>query len=137
MNACLATLLKNFDDASILPNFLGFPLFGATAALNEAAIVCLDIEWWQHEPKPTTELGIAELMTKGQAPNTLAENILLSIQVAHARIMLYAHLKNTFKGAGDPEVFDFGTTKFVTEEEAKKILISTFVGPSISGDGSL
>jgi hypothetical protein len=119
MNPSLANVLENADDVSVLHHFLGFPQLGAPAALNQAAIVCLDIEWYQHEPNPTIELGISELMTKGQAPTALAENILSNIQVAHARIMPYAHLKNSFPGAGDPNVFEFGTTKFITEEEAK------------------
>ena len=137
LNSLLANVLENADGVSVLHHFLGFRQLGAPTALSQAAIVCLDIEWYQHEPNPTIELGISELMTKGQAPTVLAENILSSIQVAHARIMPYAHLKNSFPGAGDPDVFEFGTTKFITEEEAKEVLINTFVRPSYSGDGSL
>ncbi|OAK96821.1 hypothetical protein IQ06DRAFT_351416 [Phaeosphaeriaceae sp. SRC1lsM3a] len=50
--------------------------------------------------------------------------------------MPYAHPKNTFKGAGNPKVFDFGTTMFVTEEEAKEVIINTFVRPLYNGNGS-
>lgn len=137
MHVWLADVLENYDEVSVLRHFLGFPIFGAPATLHKAAVVCLDIEWWQNEPHRTTEIGISEIVTTGQAPTALAENILSSIQVAHARVMPYAHLKNSFKGAGDPEIFDFGTTKFVTEGEAKEILINTFMRPSCSGDGSL
>jgi hypothetical protein len=105
--------------------------------LNDAAIVCLDIEWWQHDPTLTTELGIAEMSTKGVIPSSHAENILMGIQVAHARLQDNSHLLNTFQGAGNPEVFSFGTSKFVTAEEAKGVLINTFVRARLDGDGSL
>lgn len=137
LNLWLKKVLENCDEVSVLRHFLGFPIFGAPATLHKAAIVCLDIEWWQNEPHPTTEFGISEIMTTGQAPTALAENILSSIQVAHARVMPYAHLKNSFKGAGDPGIFEFGTTKFVTGEEAHEVLMNTFMRPSCSGDGSL
>ncbi|PWO20273.1 HcaE, Phenylpropionate dioxygenase, partial [Pyrenophora tritici-repentis] len=43
----------------------------------------------------------------------------------------HAHLINKFPGAGDPEKFELGTTKFVTEEEAKQVLIDAFVRPHL------
>ncbi|KAH3945226.1 hypothetical protein HBI56_055370 [Parastagonospora nodorum] len=139
LNSHLTRALADIDAADVVRHFVGFPLLGAPSVLNEAAVVCLDIEWWQHQPKPTTELGIAELLAKGMLPTAHAENILTGIQVAHARIMPHAHLLNTFKGSGDPEIFHFGTTKFVTAEEAKQVVIDTFVRPRLGGDevGSL
>jgi hypothetical protein len=137
MNSYLAGALAIQGDADVLRHFIGFPFLGAPAALNEAAIVCLDMEWWQKDPKPTTEIGIAEIMLKGMIPGVHAENILTGIQVAHARAIPYAHLINNFHGAGDPENFHFGTTKFVTSEEAKQVIIDTFVRPRVGGDGSL
>jgi hypothetical protein len=88
------------------------------------------------EPKPTTEFRIAELMEMGLTPTIHAENILSSIQVAHACTIPFAHLKNMFPGAGDPESFYFGTTKFVTLEEAKQVLINTYARPRESGNGT-
>lgn len=136
-NAYLSSALASKDDAEVLRHFFGFPLFGMPSAINHAAIVCLDIEWWQKDPKPTTEIGIAEVLAKGQPPSAHAENILAGIQVAHARIMPHAHLLNSFPGAGDPEVFHFGTTKFVALEESKQVIINTFVRPRVGGDGLL
>ncbi|KAF1912176.1 hypothetical protein BDU57DRAFT_506163 [Ampelomyces quisqualis] len=136
-NTFLANVLADQPDANVLRHFVGFPILGAPTMLNNAAIVCLDIEWWQMDPKPTTEIGIAELLSKGVAPSTHAENILMGVQAAHARLMDNAHLLNSFKGAGDPEVFSFGTSKFVTAEEAKQVIINTFVRPRHGGDGSL
>jgi hypothetical protein len=137
LNTYLASALLEVNEADVVRHFVGFPLLGAPPVLNEAAVVCLDIEWWQNHPKPTTELGVAELLSKGLVPSTHAENILTGIQVAHARIMPHAHLLNSFKGAGDPEIFHFGTTKFVTGEEAKQVVINTFVRPRLGKNGTL
>jgi hypothetical protein len=132
-NAFLECLLAKMPGEIVLRHFMGVPLmapFGDNLSLNEAAIVCLDFEWWQEEPKPTTEIGTAERVLKDVLPSVHAENILTTIQVAHARIMPNAHLTNTFAGAGNPEGFHFGTTMFVTELEAKKLVLDTFVRPS-------
>jgi hypothetical protein len=129
-NGFLASMLAHKSSAEILRNFLGFPILDASGRLNMAAVVCLDAEWWMKDPKPTTELGISELMAKNLFPTAHAGNIITSIQTAHARIIPNAHLLDVFPGAGNPEYFNFGTTKFVTMEEAKQVLINTFVRPS-------
>jgi hypothetical protein len=129
-NTFLTDFLAGCSDADIIRHFVGYPMTGAPIILKEAAVVCLDTECWSREPKPTTEIGISELMLKGVVPDAHAENILISIQSAHARVMQHAHLRNTFHGAGDSENFHFGTTKFVTMEEAKQVLINTFVRPN-------
>jgi hypothetical protein len=121
------------SDADIVRHFVGYPMTGAPTILNEAAVMCLDAEWWSREPKPRTEIGVSELVLKGVVPDAHAENILISIQSAHARVMQHAHLRNTFHSAEDPENFHFGTTKFVTMEEAKQVLINTFVRPNATG----
>lgn len=122
----LAHELSEITDTNVLRHFYGSPVIGAPQVLRDAAIVCLSASWWQKEPYPTTELGIAELTVKGLAPTAHAENVLLGMRVAHARIKNNAHLHNYFAGSGDPEDFSFGTTKFVDMEEAKDIIVNTF-----------
>jgi hypothetical protein len=51
--------------------------------------------------------------------------------------MPHAHLLNNVPGAINPEVFHFGTTKFVTVGESKQVIINTFVRHRVGGDGSL
>ena len=97
----------------------------------------LNQEWWQTSPHPTTEIGISEIQPQSVLPSALAENILTEIRVAHARIMPVAHLMNNFQGAGNPEEFHFGKTKFVTQEEAAEILFNSFRRPRIQDDGSV
>jgi hypothetical protein len=65
--------------------------------LDQAAIISLDVEWWQKEPRPTTETGTAELMSKGLILLQIhAENILTEIRAARTRLMLHAHLRNSY-----------------------------------------
>ena len=94
-NSYLTSTLASQTDADVIRHFAGFPILGVPSTLNEAAIVCLDVEWWYKDPKPTTEVGIAELLAKGLVPSVHAENILTGIQVAHARITPHAHLRST------------------------------------------
>ncbi|KAI8931613.1 hypothetical protein NX059_011265 [Plenodomus lindquistii] len=126
-NSFLAGFLLDRSDVSVLRHFLGFPIPGAPALLNETAVVCIDTEWWQKEPKPTTEIGLAELITRDLELTPHAENILTGMHAAHARIIPYAHLINNFHGAGDPEKFHFGKTRFVSMTEARDIVENTFV----------
>jgi hypothetical protein len=63
----------------ILGHFPGIPFVNYPHRLKEAAAVCLNGEWWMKEPKPTTELGIAELMEMDLTPTIHAKNILSSI----------------------------------------------------------
>jgi hypothetical protein len=136
-NSILMGALANQNEANVIRHFVGSPILGTPLSLNEAAIVCLDIEWWQRDPKPTTEIGVAEIMSNGLFPSVHAENILTGIRAAHARIIPHAHLLNNFAGAGDPENFQFGTTKFVTAEEARQVVINTFVRPHHGDKNSL
>ncbi|KAJ4378043.1 hypothetical protein N0V83_000873 [Neocucurbitaria cava] len=136
-NRYLTEYLQYYSDGDVLRHFLGAPIPLAPPLLNEATIICLDAEWYFKDPKPTTEIGIAELTVRGIAPNVHAENILSSIRVDHARIMPHAHLQNTFPGAGDPEAFYFGRTKFVTIPEARQVILNTFVRPRHIDNGEL
>ncbi|KAH9876538.1 hypothetical protein J1614_003669 [Plenodomus biglobosus] len=126
-NSFLAGYLLGQSDVTVLRHFLGFPIPGAPAFLGEATVVSIDTEWWQKEPKPTTEIGVAELLTEDYMLAPHAENILSRIHAAHARIIPNAHLLNTFVGAGDPEMFHFGKTRFVSMIEAQAIVQQTFM----------
>ncbi|KAL1646149.1 hypothetical protein SLS61_007959 [Didymella pomorum] len=126
--------MSRISDISIIRHFFGFPIHGASPKLHKAAIVCLNASWWQNPPDPTTEFGIAEFMVKGASPTTHCENIINGIRNAHARVIPNAHLLNQYTEDGDSEAFNFGTTKFVSLEEAKKVLINTFVRPHMRID---
>ncbi|KAE8827258.1 hypothetical protein PTNB73_09012 [Pyrenophora teres f. teres] len=129
-NDVLKEFLQDKSAREILSNFFVEPNSeDPSGRLNDAAIIAIDTEWWQKHPNPMTELGISELQNKFILPNIYANNILTGVQTVHARLKPYAHLHNDFPGAGDPEKFELGTTKFVTEEEARQVLVDTFVRP--------
>lgn len=126
-NDLLREFLEDKSAEKVLGNFLGTPILDdPSGRLDDAAIISIDMEWWQYNSKPVTEIGISELKNKFPSPNVHAHDILAGVQTAHARIIPHAHLRNTFRGAGDPEKFELGTTKFVTKDQAKQVL-DTFV----------
>ncbi|KAF2635603.1 hypothetical protein P280DRAFT_493592 [Massarina eburnea CBS 473.64] len=123
-------------DTTILRHFLGGPgiLPMAPEYLATSAIICLNLEWWQKEPHPTTEIGIAEFFPSTTGPSMHAANHLSNIRIAHARIMPHAHLENQFSGAGKAEdLFYFGTTKYITLSSARDILTNTLLRTNTAG----
>ena len=138
--ALLAHFLDQHTELEILRHFLGYPIEGAPKTINETLLIGLDTEWWEKDPKPTTEFGIGEFRTEsltGLIPGVHAENILTDIRVAHARIIPHAHLINKFRGAGNPEDFHFGTTVFVSPEEASHALTNILARPSTESPNML
>lgn len=131
--AVLAHFLDQHTELEILRHFLGYPIEGAPKTINEILLIGLDTEWWEKDPKPTTEFGVGEFRTEsliGLVPGVHAENILTDIRVAHARIIPHAHLMNKYPGAGNPEAFHFGSTVFVNPEEARVALTNILARPS-------
>lgn len=64
-----------------------------------------ELQWWRPDcnaifPTPSGHAAHAAERLRG-------------MHVSHVRIMEFAHLVNSFPGAGDPEIFDFGHTEFV------------------------
>ncbi|KAF2117338.1 hypothetical protein BDV96DRAFT_518310 [Lophiotrema nucula] len=138
--ALLAHFLDRHTELEILRHFLGYPIEGAPKTINETLLIGLDTEWWEKDPKPTTEFGVGEFRTEtltGLIPGVHAENILTDIRVAHARIIPHAHLMNKFPGAGNPEDFHFGTTVFVTPDEARHALTNILARPSTESPNML
>ena len=45
-NENLSTILASHSGAAVLRHFAGYPLIGMPPSMNQAAIVCLDMEWW-------------------------------------------------------------------------------------------
>jgi hypothetical protein len=114
------------SDATILRHFLGGIIPGAPLYLSTCAIVCLDLEWFYQLPHKTLEIGIAEFFPSAEQPTIHAENHLSNIHVAHARLMNDSLYVNKFKGAGNPDDFQFGTSRYVKTDEAREVLLKTF-----------
>jgi hypothetical protein len=88
--------------------------------LNEATAISLYIAWWQREPEPTIDIGIAVPMSKGLVLFEYATNMRFEL---HTLILSRTHNSETsFTSAGDPEVFQFRSSKFITMEKARQVL---------------
>lgn len=132
----LTRWLADFTQTDILRHFLNHTLPNAPAILSEAVIVALDTEWFQDQPQALTEIGIAELDWKHPNCNVYANapgghyahaaEKLGGIEVQHYRVIEFAHLSNSFKGCGDPEGFQFGTTEYVGRFTVPDLLTATF-----------
>ncbi|KAF2009662.1 hypothetical protein BU24DRAFT_329335, partial [Aaosphaeria arxii CBS 175.79] len=125
----LANFLEGRSGRDILRHFFGFKFHPyPKKVLDEAIFVGIDTEWWEHDPHPTTEVGISSLYPHSimRYPGFHAEFILKNIGTHHIRITEYAHLVNSFPGAGDPERFHYGKTVFLTTEETRQALYKAF-----------
>ncbi|KAF2732573.1 hypothetical protein EJ04DRAFT_525268 [Polyplosphaeria fusca] len=139
--AIVAYFCTQYSTTQLLRHVFGVErIKGAPMTLDDAILVSFDTEWWEKEPKPTMEIGYASLCPKNMA-NSLhyphAENLLVNIRGGHARLKATSHLKNKFYGAGNADNFEFGTTVFVTKEEATEIIIEIFSRPSAKFMGML
>ncbi|KAH7556519.1 hypothetical protein BM1_05953 [Bipolaris maydis] len=107
----------------------------ATLALQDAIIVGLDAEWYEHDASLITELGVCVLdprtIPKPSSNNTTgpspAWDILAALETHHVRIKPHAHLVNKDFCSGYPENFQFGSTTFASISTAQKMLRSIFL----------
>ncbi|KAF2250389.1 hypothetical protein BU26DRAFT_604555 [Trematosphaeria pertusa] len=93
--------------------------------LRDAVLVTIHRKWLEHPPHTPTEIGIATFDRKqvndGQPvfPGPHAEDLLKHVWFMHLRLRRGAHLP---AGPGDPDAFHFGTSVFVSHEEALDML---------------
>lgn len=114
---------------------LGMSNSAATLALQDAIIVGLDAEWYEHDPSLITELGVCVLdprsIPKSSDNSTAgplsAWDILAALETHHVRIKPHAHLINKDFCSGHPENFQFGSTTFASISTAQEMLRSIFL----------
>ncbi|KAF2491825.1 hypothetical protein BU16DRAFT_432217, partial [Lophium mytilinum] len=93
-------------------------------------INAIDLEWHDRERGELTEIGIAVLDSrdiKNVEPGTNGENWMKQVWYYHLRIKEAGHLQFS---KGNPEKFQWGTTVWVTMEQAKAILTDCFNWPA-------
>ncbi|KAG9193761.1 hypothetical protein G6011_03796 [Alternaria panax] len=100
----------------------------AVAALQDAVLVALDAEWYEHDDHFITELGVSILDPRSisQPTSSSAWDIVSSMENHHVRIKPHAHLTNKDLCKGYPEAFQFGSTTFVGIDEAGTMLQDVF-----------
>lgn len=115
--------LANVSNNVLLQKFLGKRT--SDRLLKDAILVTVYRNWLQHPPYTLTELGITTYdrrqVNGGQDifPGPHAQDHLEHMWFMHLRLRSAAHLPNT---AGDPDCFHFGTSAFVTEDQARNML---------------
>lgn len=127
-----ALLARGLTHASILKHCLGqhripFASSSLVELLQDAVIVSLDAEWFEHDPEYVTELGVTILDPRKIKDRSQPWEILKATTNHHVRVKANAHLINGEMCAGHPEDFQFGKTSFVDMNEAKETLASSFI----------
>lgn len=101
--------MDNIHDPLVLRQLLGTETQNWVPDLRGVAVIALTAAWWEKEPHPVTELGIAELPLPvpydgtGDFDQVLfekIEGIFMQVKAIHARIKPNAHLFNKFPGSG-------------------------------------
>ncbi|KAH8723030.1 hypothetical protein GQ44DRAFT_741368 [Phaeosphaeriaceae sp. PMI808] len=103
------------------------PSLGKKKLIEDAVIVGLDAEWYEHDSNRVTELGISILDPLLVRDWISPWGILNAMVNTHLRIKPNAHLANSDLCKSCPEKFQFGVTKFVDIEDAKNILRFSFL----------
>ncbi|KAF2713760.1 hypothetical protein K504DRAFT_370187 [Pleomassaria siparia CBS 279.74] len=130
--------MSQHSDTTVLGFLLGHlaPAFD----FSNVSIIALTSAWWEKEPHPMTEIGVAELPLPvlpfegyGDMLFSHIDSLLLRLNSTHARIKPNAHLVNHFPGAGNVEKFNFGHTVFTDVGEARQGLFDIIVRPYEDG----
>jgi hypothetical protein len=108
------------------------------AALLGAVIVGLDAEWYEYDSSCITELGISiiapEIVEKALAGKRRAPwDVISSMINYHVCIKDNVHMVNSELCPGYPDKFQFGTTTFVSVQEAQMLLRQAFLKYDASG----
>jgi hypothetical protein len=131
--------LRHVDVLSGLLNLKPLELDSTIAqALKDHVFVGVDMEWFEKFLKQATELGVSimeRVKHPGLQPRRL-HKLPQGMFTFHIRIKEHAHLRNTYKGAGDPEKFQFGKSIFMTKAEGRKTLIHAFLQPHVDAKSS-
>lgn len=115
------------EDENLLPDMASLsisPVDTTKAAPNvfesEPIFIAIDVEAWEREPKPITEVGVATLDTRDLedvAPGTHGEGWQGAIRARHFRIVEYRHLVNKDFVDGCPEHFEFGKSEMIGKDK--------------------
>lgn len=107
---------------------------------KSVVFVCVDVEAYEKDQKKITEVGIATLDTQDLThlpPGEGGGEWMKKIRARHFRIAEHAHLNNTdfISGCADKFEEKFGTSEWISIQEAPKVIASCFRYPfSVPGD---
>lgn len=98
---------------------------------QEVVFIAIDVEWFERSNKTITEIGISTLDTadlREIAPGKGCLAWMDQIRARHFRIKEHSHLINTdfVAGCGDRFEAAFGTSEWISLEDAPKVVASCF-----------
>ena len=98
---------------------------------QEVVFIAIDVEWYERSNKTITEIGISTLDTKDLREIAPGEGCLAwmdQIRARHFRIKEHSHLINSdfVAGCGDRFEAAFGTSEWISLEDAPKVVASCF-----------
>lgn len=101
---------------------------------QNVVFVCVDIEAWERDRGKITEIGISTLDTADlncAAPGIGGVDWMAKIRPRHFRIKENAHFVNKDFLHGCPDRFEkcFGTSEFISIQDAPKVVASCFKSP--------
>ncbi|KAL8847317.1 MAG: hypothetical protein Q9221_007633 [Calogaya cf. arnoldii] len=101
---------------------------------DHVVFVCVDIEAYEKDNRPITEIGVSTLDTHdlvGLSPGECGKAWMKKIRSRHFRIKETAHLHNSEYVAGCADRFEpeFGVSEWVSFKEAPQVIASCFRPP--------
>ncbi|KAL8863540.1 MAG: hypothetical protein Q9178_000221 [Gyalolechia marmorata] len=101
---------------------------------DKVVFICVDVEAYEKDNRPITEIGISTLDTNdldGLPPGECGKAWMRKIRARHFRIKETAHLHNSEYVAGCADSFepDFGVSEWISFKEAPQVIASCFRPP--------
>ncbi|KAL8842064.1 MAG: hypothetical protein Q9170_000667 [Blastenia crenularia] len=101
---------------------------------DNVVFICVDVEAYEKNERPITEIGISTLDTNdliGLSPGEVGKNWMDKIRARHLRIKETAHLNNFEFVAGCADRFEpeFGKSEWISFKEAPQVIAACFRPP--------
>ncbi|KAL8934053.1 MAG: hypothetical protein Q9216_006092 [Gyalolechia sp. 2 TL-2023] len=101
---------------------------------SNVVFICVDVEAYEKNDRPITEIGISTLDTNdliGLPPGEVGKTWMQKIRARHFRIKETAHLRNSEFVAGCADRFEpeFGESEWISFKEAPQVIASCFRPP--------
>lgn len=99
---------------------------------SSVVFIAVDVEAYERNQNQITEIGISTLDVNdlaGVPPGNDGKDWLSKIRSRHFRITENSHIRNHEFVNGCPERFEFGTSEFITLQDAPAVIASSFRPP--------
>jgi hypothetical protein len=128
----VTSFFEKLKHTEILEFCLGYDRPDAPALAEHVVVIALECGFLTQNSSSLLDIGLHEIQRNQMrdhlsSPGPHSANLLKNIAYYHLRMQHNAHFANCLPNPNDLEDNHFGITRFVDEEEAKKILDDSFV----------